>query len=86
MSAISEALKASNKRPSGAGRAAIPSLWRGEILESYSDGTVSALVPSLLGPEAVRIPSAVPDLAPRDRVVIGAIEGRTEDLVVIIRG
>lgn len=86
MSAIREALNASNKRPSGAGRASIPSLWRGEIVEAYSDGTVSALVPSLLGPETVRMPSAIADLTPGDRVVIGAIEGRTEDLVVIIRG
>lgn len=86
MSALSEALKASNKPSSGQGRAAIPSLWRGQIIEAYSDGTVSGLVPSLLGAEPVRMPSALADLKRGDRVIIGAIEGRTEDLVVIMRG
>lgn len=86
MSAISEALKASNKPSSGQGRASIPSLWRGEIVEAYSDGTVAALVPSLLGDQSVRMPSAVSGLKPGDRVIVGAIEGRTDDLVTITRG
>lgn len=86
MSALSEALKASNKPASGAGRAAIPSLWRGEVVEAYSDGTVAVLIPSLIGAEPVRTPSALADLKRGDRVIVGAIEGRTDDLVAIMRG
>jgi hypothetical protein len=68
------------------GRAAIPSIWRGRIVEVYTDQTVAALVPSLYGDQAMRMPCAVAGLTIGARVLIAAIEGRSDDLVVIAPG
>jgi hypothetical protein len=74
------------KPVSTSGRGAIPAIWRGSIVELYSDGTVSALVPSLLGDQAVRMPCVVAGMTVDARVLIAAIEGRRDDLVVIAPG
>lgn len=84
MGAIQTALKA--KQTSASGRGAIPSIWRGSIVEFYADGTVAALVPSLYGDQAIRMPCVVAGLVVGDRVLIAAIEGRRDDLIVLAPG
>lgn len=84
MGALAQAMKA--KPVSTSGRGAIPSIWRGSIVETYADGTVSALVPSLYGDQAVRMPTVVAGLVPGARVLVAAIEGRRDDLVVLTVG
>jgi hypothetical protein len=85
MSAISQAMRA--PRPAHpSGRNAIPSIWRGIIVETYTDGTVGALVPSLFADQAVRMPCVVAGLVAGDRVILAAIEGRSDDLIVIAPG
>jgi hypothetical protein len=73
-------------KPSSSGRGAIPSIWRGSIAEIYGDGFVAALVPSLYGDQAVKVPCVVAGLAVGDRVLLAAIEGRRDDLVVLAPG
>jgi hypothetical protein len=68
------------------GRGVIPSVWRGAIVEVYADQTVAALVPSLYDDQAMTMPCVVAGLVPGDRVLIVAIEGRRDDLVVIAPG
>ncbi|WNN95974.1 minor tail protein [Arthrobacter phage Hirko] len=65
------------------GRGTIPSVWRGIIVETYDDGTVAALVPSLFGDQAVRMPTIVTGLLQGASVIVGAVEGRRDDLVVM---
>jgi hypothetical protein len=72
--------------PAPSGRAAIPSVWRGKIVELYTDRTVAALVPSLYGDQAMRMPCVVAGLAAGDRVLVVAVEGRADDLIVIAPG
>ena len=72
--------------PSPSGRGAVPSIWRGTIVETYTDHTVAALVPSLYGDQAVPMPCVVAGLVPGDRVLIAAVEGRSDDLIVIAPG
>jgi hypothetical protein len=74
------------RRPAPSGRAAIPSVWRGKIVELYTDQTVAALVPSLYGDQAMRMPCVVAGLAAGDRVLVVAVEGRADDLIVIAPG
>lgn len=68
------------------GRGIIPSIWRATILEQYSDGTVSVTVPALLGDRAVRIPCVYDYAEVGMHVLVAAIEGRINDLMVITRG
>jgi hypothetical protein len=84
MGALAQAMK--SKPVSTSGRGAIPSIWRGSIVETYGDGTVAALVPSLYGDQAVRMPCVVADMTPGARVLVAAIEGRRDDLVVLAPG
>lgn len=86
MSEISRALTASQRKPSGGGRGVIPSLWRGEIVEVYADGRVSIVVPTLLGDQTITTTALYTDPARGHRVIVGAIEGRTDDLIVIAPG
>ena len=86
MSEVGRALEAKRKRPSSGGRGVIPSLWRGQIVEVYGDGRVSVVVPSLLGDENVQVACLYAGPAIGDRVIVGAIEGRTDDLIVMIPG
>jgi hypothetical protein len=75
------------QRPvASSGRGAIPSIWRGNIVEVYSDQTVAALVPSLYGDQAHRMPCVVAGLVVGDRCLVAAIEGRADDLIVIAPG
>jgi hypothetical protein len=73
-------------RPTATGRGVIPSIWRGSIVETYTDGTVAALIPNLLGDQAVRMPCVVTGLTIGAPVLIAAIEGRIDDLIVITPG
>jgi hypothetical protein len=82
--ALGDALRTKPAAPSG--RGAIPSIWRGEIVEIYTDGTVAALIPSLYGDQAIGMPCVVADMQPGARVLIAAIEGRRGDWVVIAPG
>ena len=82
--ALGQALQ--QKRTASSGRGAIPSIWRGEIVELYTDGTVAAVIPSLYGDQAIRMPCVVADMTPGARVLIAAIEGRRDDLVVLAPG
>ena len=82
--ALAQALN--QKKPSPSGRGAIPSIWRGQVVEISADGMIGAVVPSLYGDDAVRVPTVVPGLAIGDRVLLAAIEGRRDDLVVLTRG
>ena len=68
------------------GRQAIPSIWRGTIVEIYADGRVSAVVPSLFEDQAINMPCVVAGLVIGDRVLVAAIEGRADDLIVIAPG
>ncbi|QKY78974.1 hypothetical protein Jinkies_26 [Arthrobacter phage Jinkies] len=68
------------------GRQQIPPIWRGTIVELYTDQTVAALVPSLYGDQAIPMPCVVAGLAVGDRVLIAAIEGRRDDLIVFAPG
>lgn len=74
------------RRQAPSGRGAIPSVWRGKIVELYTDQTVAALVPSLYGDQAMRVPCVVAGLAVGDRVLVVAVEGRADDLIVIAPG
>lgn len=85
MGALGDSLR-SKPASSSSGRGSIPSVWRGSIVETYDDGTVAARVPSLYGEEAVRIPTVVAGLTVGARVLIVAIEGRRDDLVVLTVG
>lgn len=73
-------------RGASSGRAAIPSIWRGNIVELYADQTVAATIPSLYDDQAMHIPCVVAGLAVGDRVLVAAIEGRRDDLIVIAPG
>jgi hypothetical protein len=75
-----------SRPPQASGRGAIPSVWRGIIVETYTDGTVGATVPSLFGDQAVRMPCVVAGLTVDARVLVVAIEGRSDDLIVIAPG
>lgn len=79
---------ATRRRPasSTSGRGAIPSIWRGRVVETYTDGTVGAVVPSLYEDQVIRMPAVVPALVVGSRVLIAAIEGRRDDLIVIAPG
>jgi hypothetical protein len=52
----------------------------------YADQTVAAVIPSLYGDQAMRVPCVVAGLAVGDRVLLAAIEGRADDLIVIAPG
>jgi hypothetical protein len=84
MGALGDALR--TKPQSSSGRGAIPSIWRGSIVETYADGTVAAVVPSLYGDQAIRMPCVVADMTPGARVLVAAIEGRRDDLIVLAPG
>ena len=75
-----------SRRATPSGRGAVPSIWRGQLVEVYADGTVAAVVPSLYGDQALSMPCVVAGLVVGDRVLIAAIEGRADDLVVIAPG
>jgi len=82
--ALGQALQ--QKRTASSGRGAIPSIWRGTIVEIYTDGTVAAVIPSLYGDQAIRMPCVVAGLVVDDRVLVAAIEGRRDDLIVLAPG
>jgi len=82
--ALGQALR--QKPAPSSGRGAIPSIWRGTIVEVYADGRVAAVVPSLYGDQAINMPCVVAGLDAGDRVLLAAIEGRRDDLVVIAPG
>lgn len=84
MSALSQFRNRPAPAPSGRGN--VPSIWRGLISETYGDQTVAAVVPSLFGDQAIRMPCVVAGLVVGDRVLIAAIEGRSDDLIVIAPG
>ncbi|ASR80576.1 minor tail protein [Arthrobacter phage Jordan] len=66
----------------GAGR--IESLYRGTVSEVFSDGTVQLIVPKLGGDSPIgRTPSLVRNLAIGASVIVGGVEGRIDDLVVL---
>jgi hypothetical protein len=52
----------------------------------YADQTVAAVIPSLYGDQAMRVPCVVAGLAAGDRVLVVAVEGRADDLIVIAPG
>lgn len=80
MSAITRKMRTT----SSTGGALVSELWRGYVVEVFSDNTAQVVVPRLAGDDPIgRIPSLVPDLAVDARVIVGAIEGRIEDLVVL---
>ncbi|ASR80652.1 minor tail protein [Arthrobacter phage Piccoletto] len=68
--------------PSGTGRTS--ELWRGYVTEVYSDETVQLVVPRLGGDKPIgRYPALVRNLTIGANVIVGAVEGRVEDLVVL---
>ncbi|ALF01232.1 hypothetical protein FDH47_gp21 [Arthrobacter phage Brent] len=68
--------------PSGTGRTS--ELWRGYVSEVYSDETVQLVVPRLGGDAPIgRYPALVRNLMIGANVVVGAVEGRVDDLVVL---
>lgn len=79
-------IPAPKRAPAASGRGAVPSIWRGRIVELYADQTVAAVIPSLYGDQAMRVPCVVAGLAAGDRVLLAAIEGRADDLIVIAPG
>ncbi|ASR78053.1 minor tail protein [Arthrobacter phage Timinator] len=69
---------------SGSGAERTSELWRGYVAEVYSDGSVNLVVPKLGGDEPIgRYPSLVDNLAIGANVIVGAIQGRVDDLVVL---
>jgi hypothetical protein len=58
-------------------------MWRGSIAETYADGTVAVIIPGLFGDQAVRTPCLLTVPLPGAQVIVAAIEGRVDDLIVI---
>ncbi|UGL61907.1 minor tail protein [Arthrobacter phage EastWest] len=80
MSAIARKMRSTST--SGVGT--ISELWRGHVVEVFEDGSAMLVVPHLGGDDPIdRVPSLVRNLARGARVVVGAIEGRVDDLVVL---
>lgn len=84
MSALHEMVtksKRATRQDNGQDR--LPALWRGIVHEAGTAG-VWCLIPHLTGTDPVGpLPSVVSGLVPGDRVVLGAIEGRADDLLVL---
>jgi len=68
------------------GRGVVEGIWRGRIVEQYADNWVSIVVPNLLNDQAVRAPCVVGGLTVGSLVLVAAVEGRIDDLVVIAPG
>ena len=70
----------------GSGAGALEALWRGYVSEVYADGSVGVIVPRLTGDEPFeRVPSIITGLALGEGVLVGFIEGRKGDTMVIGR-
>lgn len=82
MSAIYEAVSGRTPRKAS-GQDAVPALWRGTVTEVRPDG-IWCTVPHLAGVHPLGpMPTAVPGLAVGARVIVAAIEGRKDDLIVL---
>lgn len=82
MSAISDAV---NKNPgrSNTGQGAIQALWRGTVSEVRGT-SIWCTVPHLAGVHQLGpMPTAVPGLTVGARVIVAAIEGRKDDLMIL---
>jgi hypothetical protein len=63
---------------------AIPSLWRGTVVEVHSNGMVYVQVPRLARDTAIGpMPTAVGGLVQGDSVIVAAIEDSRNDLMVL---
>lgn len=66
------------------GRGAHPSVWRGHVV-NITGQAVWVRVPTLAQDDLTATNTVPGDLAPGDRVIIAAVEGRVENLVVIAK-
>lgn len=83
MSAIYEAVSGRDRRQASGGQNAVPALWRGTVAYVRAEG-VFCTVPHLAGVHPLGpMPSAVPGLVEGARVIVAAIEGRRDDLMVL---
>jgi hypothetical protein len=62
---------------------AIPSLWRGTVVEIHSNGMVYVLIPRLAANPVGPMPTAVAGLVAGTPVVVAAIEDSRNDLLVL---
>ncbi|WP_427017879.1 hypothetical protein ACQCSX_04490 [Pseudarthrobacter sp. P1] len=82
MSALQDMMRSSNRTPQG-GSNQVPALWRGTVT-LVQDGRAWVLIPRLLGnAEAGPLPCVGPAPSVGASVIIGAIEGRLDDLIVL---
>lgn len=80
--AVAKAMGAKPGRPPAAD--AIPSLWRGTVVEVHGNGMVYVQVPRLAGETPIGpMPTAVGGLVQGDSVVVAAIEDSRNDLMVL---
>lgn len=70
--------------PDRTGRGSHPSIWRGLVV-NITAHAVWVRVPTLASDDLTAVNTVPGDLAPGDRVIIGAVEGRVDNLVVIAK-
>ncbi len=64
---------------------AIPTLWRGTVKDVHTNGLVWVHVPRLAGETPIGpMPTAVAGLTPGASVIVAAIEGSRNDLMVLV--
>jgi len=71
------------KHTTGAG--AVEALWRGTVVEITAGGAW-VRIPRLTGDDPVGPLPTVPEVAAGDRVIVAAVEGRTDDLLILAVG
>lgn len=83
MSALRDFARKSRPAPTALAGAA---LWRGEVVEVLSSGLVWVLIPRMGGTDPIGPINAVPaGLMPGDKVLVGAVGGDVNDLIVMLR-
>lgn len=70
--------------PDRTGRGSYPSIWRGLVV-NITAHAVWVRVPTLASDDLTAVNTVPGDIAPGDRVIIGAVEGRVDNLVVIAK-
>lgn len=82
MSAIYDAVSGNSPRRAG-GQDTVPALWRGTVVEVTGAG-FWCTVPHLAGVHPLGpMPSAVQGVQVGSRVIVAAIEGRKDDLLIL---
>lgn len=70
--------------PDRTGRGSHPSIWRGVVV-NITANSVWVRVPTLAQDDLTATNTVPGDIAPGDRVIIAAVEGRVENLVIVAK-